>query len=132
MAKNGLVPERVYCSSARRAVETWKLVSKHLADAIQVDIRDGLYQASPGDLLAMLHGLPATVDRILMVGHNPTMEELASSLAGDGREESLDALDHKYPTGALAVFEFSVESWSDVRKGTGYLRDLVLPRSLKD
>ncbi len=130
MARSGLVPNRVFCSPARRAVETWELVSEYMEDAIQVEIREDLYHASPGDILAVLRDVPDTDSTVLFVGHNPTFEDLASSLASTGPAESLAELSRKYPTGTLAVFDFSVETWSDVREGTGYLRDFIRPRAL--
>ncbi len=131
MASNGLIPNRVLCSSARRAVETWELVSTFFEDSIRFEITQDLYEASPGNLLDILQQLPPETDTVLLVGHNPTFEELASALAGSGRPESLAELDRKYPTGALAVIDFSVGGWPDVRAGAGYLRDFVRPRSLK-
>jgi phosphohistidine phosphatase len=100
-------------------VETWDLVSEYMDASIQVEIRDDLYHASPGSLLLILQELPARENAVLLVGHNPAFEELALDLAGTGRMESLAELDRKYPTGALAVFDFSVDNWSDVREGRG-------------
>jgi phosphohistidine phosphatase len=131
MARKGLIPNRVLCSTARRAVETWNLVSEYMEGPIQVEIRDDLYHASPGSLLAILQELPDTENTVLLVGHNPTFEDLALALVGAGREESLAELDRKYSTGALAVFDFSFDSWSDIREGTGYLREFIRPRALK-
>jgi len=131
MARNDLIPDRVLCSTARRAVETWDLVSEYLEDPIQVEIREDLYHASPGSLLAILQGLPDTEDSVLFVGHNPTFEDLALALAGAGRGESLAELGRKYPTGALAVFDFPVGAWSEVREGEGYLREFIRPRTLE-
>ena len=130
MAENGISPNRVLCSPARRAVETWDLVSEYMEDSIRVEIREDLYHASPGDLLAILQELPDTEDTVLFVGHNPTFEELALALAGAGRTESLAELGRKYPTGALAVFDFSVDAWSEIGEGTGFLRDFIRPRTL--
>ena len=112
-------------------METWDLVSEYMDASIQVEIRADLYHASPGSLLVILQELPARENAVLLVGHNPTFEELALALAGTGRQESLAELDRKYPTGALAVFDFSVDNWSDVREGRGHLREFVRPRTLK-
>jgi phosphohistidine phosphatase len=131
MARNGLIPNRVLCSPARRAVETWELVSTYLGDSVRFEITQDLYDASPGGLLAILQHLPHEEDTVLLVGHNPTFEELASALAGGGRTESMAELARKYPTGALAVIDFSVGGWPEVRAGAGYLRDFIRPRSLK-
>ena len=131
MARNGLIPNRVLCSPARRAVETWEMVSEQIDDPVEVEVRDDLYHASPGGLLAILQDLPDTEDSVLLVGHNPTFEELALELAGAGQAEPLMEVGRKYPTGALAIIEFSVDNWSHVREGTGYLRAFIRPRFLE-
>ena len=131
MAENKLIPNMVLCSTARRAEETWQLVSDHLGDGIQVQMRDDIYHASPRRLMDLIQILPKTVDTVLLVGHNPTFEDLALTLAGSGQEEGLESMARKYPTGALAVIDFSVADWSQIRAGEGYLRDFVRPRSLQ-
>jgi phosphohistidine phosphatase len=130
MARNGLIPDMTLCSTARRAEETWHLVSGHLGDEVEVEIRDDLYHASPRSLIAIIQALSAWVETVLLVGHNPTFEDLALTLSGSGHEEHLVQMALKYPTGALAVIDFSVDSWLDVRAGEGHLRDFVRPRTL--
>ena len=131
MAGNELIPDRVLCSAARRAVETWDLVSRCFESEIPTIIREDFYHASPWTLLQAIQDLPSEVGSVLLVGHNPTMDDLAQALAETGEEEAMEALRWKYPTGALAVLEFSTLSWDQVREGTGYLRDFVRPKSLK-
>jgi phosphohistidine phosphatase len=131
MARNGLVPDRVLCSAATRAVETWELVSPYLGDAVVVETREDLYHASPEGVIALLGTLPNSEESVLVVGHNPTFEELALALAGDGEEKALSALRRKYPTGALAVLEFSLGSWVGLQTGAGYLSRFVRPKDLK-
>jgi len=131
MGQHGLIPDQVLCSSAQRARETWELVSEHLGDTMPVEIRDDLYHASPGSLLTTLQTLSPSVDTVLLVGHNPTFEELALGLAGQGPEDLMADLRQKYPTGALAVIDFLVEDWDQVGWGAGYLKDFIRPRALR-
>jgi phosphohistidine phosphatase len=131
MAQAGLIPERVLCSTARRAVETWDLVAEYLGGSSQVEFREDLYFASPRSLLAILQALPDSEAAVLMVGHNPTFEDLAQTLAGSGMPGCLVEMNRKYPTGALAILDFSVETWKDVHEGGGYLRGFIRPRALK-
>jgi phosphohistidine phosphatase len=131
MANAGLLPDRVLCSTARRAVETWDLVAEHLGGSSEVELRDDLYHASAWSLLPILQGLPNSEDVVLLVGHNPTFEDLALTLAGAGAPECLTELNRKYPTGALAVIDFSVGRWQELRAGEGFLRDFVRPRTLE-
>ena len=130
MDQNSLVPDKVLCSTARRAMETWDLVSDQIGDSVEVEIREDLYHASSRSLLHLIQDLPNSETTVLLVGHNPTLEELARELTGGGHQESLLELDRKFPTGSLAVLDFAVDSWSKVRLGTGYLRVFVRPRTL--
>jgi len=130
MTRADLLPDLVYCSTARRARETWELVSDQLEQPAEVQLRDDLYHASPGSLIRLIHDLPDSVDSVLLVGHNPTFEDLALVLSGEGDEEGLREMAFKYPTGALAVIDFFAETWNEVRAGEGSLRTFVKPRSL--
>ena len=131
MARHGLLPDRVLCSAARRAVETWQALSSVLGDHAAVEFREDIYHATPGDLLDAVRSLPPEVESVLLIGHNPTFEDLALALAGSGEEKALQELDRKYPTGAMAILDFPVQDWGEVREGTGWLRAFVRPRDLK-
>jgi phosphohistidine phosphatase len=111
-------------------METWDLVSKELELIPEVEVREDLYHATPGTLVGILQSLPPELGSILLVGHNPTFEDLALSLAGQGPVDAMSEMRRKYPTGALAVIDFSVESWAEVRYSTGTLREFVRPRDL--
>lgn len=130
MDRHDLIPDRVLCSFARRAKETWDLVSEELELPPEVEVREDLYHSTPGTLLAILQSLPSELGSVLLVGHNPTFEDLAISLSGQGSEEAMSEMRRKYPTGALAVIDFPVESWTEVAYGAGSLREFVRPRDL--
>ena len=70
-------------SPARRARETWELVSAQLAPAPPARIDDRIFGASADRLLDVVHDVPDNVHTVLLVGHNPGMEQLASLLAGE-------------------------------------------------
>ena len=131
MAREGLIPERVLCSAARRALETWEMVSVAVGRTMPVEILRELYLASPGALLARIQALPQEESSVLFIGHNPTHEELAMALAGEGEADALASLERKYPTGALAVLDFSVQGWDQVEERRGYLRAFIRPKALK-
>lgn len=131
MAETDLVPDLVLCSTARRAQETWALASDHLGASCQVEILEDLYHASVPSLISMLQEVPDTVNKVLMVGHNPTFEDLAMTLVGSGKGEAERELGQKFPTGALAVIDFPDGGWPEIDMRTGYLREFVKPRSLQ-
>ncbi len=130
MARTGLVPDLVLCSSAHRARETWELASEQIDQTVEAVIRDDLYHASPGSLIGLIRDLPQSVDSVLLVGHNPTFEDLALTLSGKGDQDGLREMAFKYPTGALAVIDFPIIDWEELGAGAGSLRSFVKPRSL--
>lgn len=129
MRQQGLKPEVVLCSTARRAEETWRLVAPTLGGEPEVRPLKSLYLAPPSVLLASLRRLPPVYERALLVGHNPGMEQLASQLCGDGKKAALAQLASKYPTAALAVITFDGE-WGDLGAGKGYLAEMAIPADL--
>jgi phosphohistidine phosphatase len=66
----------------------------------------------------------------MLIGHNPSLQDLAVSLAVHGDEALLARLAEKFPTGALAVIALPHQSWRDLGAGRGTLEELVLPREL--
>ena len=132
LAESRTLPDRVLCSGALRAVQTWELVSESLGEKIPTEIREDIYHASPGTLLRLIRTLPEDSGSALLVGHNPTFEMLALRLASpSGNDTALRTMKTKYPTAALAVLDFSVETWRAVEEGGGTLRDFIRPRDLE-
>lgn len=126
----GLVPDLVLCSSARRAQETWDLVAPELGREVPVRFRKGLYAVSSAALLGALRRVPDDCGRLLVIGHNPEMEDLAHRLAGSGKAKALASLAEKYPTAALAEIRFAQDGWSKIGEGSGALHRFVRPRDL--
>ena len=123
--------EVVLCSSAVRATRTLDGVRPALDRDVAVHIESQLYGATPGQWLAWLRQLPADTAGVLLVGHNPSLEDLVRDLTGAGEPAALEQLASKYPTGALAELELAV-AWSDVGTADGHLAALTVPRALPD
>jgi phosphohistidine phosphatase len=117
----------VLCSSAARARQTLESVVPALAHAPDIRIGSELYVAGAGDLLGRLRGLDEETRAVLIVGHNPALEELTELLAGDGEPHALDQLRRKFPTGALATLTTG-RPWGDLGRGAACLESLFLPR----
>jgi phosphohistidine phosphatase len=131
MAEKGLAPDLVLCSSAERARATLALVLPELPRAPhRVLFEDGLYLAEAGPLLKRLRRLPKGVRHVLLVGHNPGLEDLVLELVGKGSADELAALRAKFPTAALAVVEFEQKSWRDIEPGSGRLALFMTPARL--
>lgn len=130
MRRKKLVPDLVLCSSAVRARQTWEAVSEKLASQGEVRQLRSLYLATPSRFLQTLRRAPSEAKTVLMIGHNPGMENFALRLCGSGPEADLDQMDAKFPTAALAEISFDVEDWTEVREGDGVLVRFVRPKDL--
>lgn len=130
LRKSGHVPERVLCSTARRARETWQLAEEKLGAHPQAVFEDRVYGASVVDLLDLARQTPADVRTLLIVGHDPAMRELTLELAseqpGGGEAEALGRVRLKYPTAAIAVLSFS-GGWDELSPGQASLAGFVVP-----
>ena len=127
MVAAGLVPELILCSGARRAVETFQRLAPFLGE-VPALIENDLYMASSDALIQRLRAVPAEFGSVLLIGHNPGIEETAVRLAGSSKGSSLKRLRRKYPTCGLAVISF--EQGADLLDGEGCLEAFVGPKDL--
>jgi len=126
-------PQRVLCSSAQRARQTWGLVAPQLIPAPEVEIRRDIYDAEPAELLAIVQALPDTLGCVMILGHNPALEDLAAKLAGAGSDDdALQQMSKKFPTAALAEIGFDVAHWHEISPGGGRLVSFLRPKDLAD
>ena len=116
-----LAPDLVLCSTAQRTVETWELVAAELARIPPVEFKKTLYLVPAKQIVKEIGRAPDDCRALMIIGHNPGMEDCAIKLARkpQSREEAkrLETLRDKFPTCALAVFEFDAESWNGVDAG---------------
>jgi phosphohistidine phosphatase len=129
MADEHLLPELALVSPARRARETWDIIASRLG-AVPVRFDPRIYEAPPEQLMALIGAVEATVRTLLLVGHNPSFEDLAKHLVGHGDRYAFARLAPHYPPAGLAVIDFPVEDWRGVARGGGRLDRFVTPKSL--
>ena len=127
LQRNRIRPALVLCSSARRTRETLEGVREALGPA-EVLFEHGLYGASSNQLLQRLRDVPDEVASVMLVGHQPAIQELALDLAAEGKE--LEGLRAKFPTAALATLTFPGE-WSELGSEGAELVAYVKPKQLK-
>lgn len=128
-------PGLALVSPAVRAQQTWEIAWEAMKEQVpqpQVELLPELYGADPKQLLKVIRAVSA-VDprRLLVVGHNPGMHELALALAGSGDAAGRKALTDNLPTSGLAVFDFAIDDWADVAFREGKLVLFVSPKMLK-
>jgi len=127
----GLRPDLVLCSPALRARQTWSLVARALGGRVQVKELQGLYPGTPSRLLEALRRASHDDARVMLVGHNPGLENLAMALAGPrSKPKAMARLRSKFPTCALAEIAFEAQRWSEVDRGSGRLKRFVRPKDL--
>jgi phosphohistidine phosphatase len=131
------VPQVIVCSSAVRTRQTAELVNGAMADRLPLDAFRSLYGASTATTLRVVRELDDEVDSALVVGHNPTMYQLAWELVapipGEEVDDEVEGDDrsvlraHGFPTCALAVVALEVSSWEAAAEGVGSLAGLFRP-----
>jgi phosphohistidine phosphatase len=130
LRRSGLVPDRVLCSTAQRARETWQLAEEKLGADPQTVFEDRVYGATSEELLDLAHETPTDVRTLLIVGHDPAMHELTLDLAGaqpdDKGSDALDRVRIKFPTAAIAVLEFT-GAWPKLAPGQARLTAFATP-----
>ena len=119
LRENAADIDLVVCSSATRARQTWKLVAKQLDNIPPSRVDDRLYAASIRGLLAVVRKLPDSARAVLLIGHNPGLEELVADLGGVG---------WPMKTSSIAVLS-SRSEWAEVGARSAKLEASLTPRS---
>ncbi len=131
------MPDHVICSTARRARGTWRLAEGQLDARPEVRYERAVYQGSAAGLLQMVRRLPSTAMTVLIVGHDPAIQDLAVSLARDEEPDrkpqaaSLTRMREKFPTAAIAVLEHG-GPWSELARGVARLGTFITPREMHE
>jgi phosphohistidine phosphatase len=128
MRSLGLSFDRVIASPATRVVQTIEEVEQSFGPILPA-YDERIYLASLSTLVQLVHETADSAERLLLVGHNPGMEELTLFLAGcDGPLRA--EVEIKYPTGTLAEIRLPVAHWRDVAEEQGTIMRFIRPRDL--
>ncbi|RNL83279.1 SixA phosphatase family protein [Halostreptopolyspora alba] len=117
LAAEGVVPDHVICSAAVRTRQTLELALAHFPERPTIDFEEAAYGADPDTILDLVHMVDPEVGTLVVVGHNPTMAQLAALFTGSGSLTS-------FPTGGIAIIDLEVE-WLYAEPGTGTGRILT-------
>jgi phosphohistidine phosphatase len=131
LAARRFLPDLLIHSGAARAIETAEIFAAEWRGKVALEKDGRLYDASFETLLDRTRELRDEHKHVGLVGHNPGFGELAAALAGSGTKPDLQRLGAKYPTGAVAVLDFSIERWDEVEPNSGTLALYLTPGELE-
>ncbi len=122
LREKDLLPDLILSSTAKRAKQTAEEVADQSGYSGEIHYMEGFYAADPETIIGVLQSLPDEYNRVMVVGHNPGLEELVENLT----EESVSL-----PTAALAQVILPIESWQNIGEDVdGDLANLWAPREL--
>ncbi len=123
--------DKVIASPAVRVAETIELAAKATGRPIAVNWDRRIYLASSATLLDLLREQKDDPGSVLMVGHNPGLEDVIFDLVpDDGTSPLRDVVELKFPTASFAVLELDIEHWNELKDLCGKLVHLIRPRDL--
>lgn len=112
LAERDAWPDQVFCSTATRTRETLA----GLGHTLPTILRDKIYMASAGDLLAQVQGSDDGVKSLMLIGHNPGMHGLLALLVGAYVDEKdAERVSMKFPTAGCAILRLDADSWKDIK-----------------
>jgi phosphohistidine phosphatase len=121
LAKRGIRPDLVLCSTAVRTRETWEEADRGGAQAVDVRYVPEIYHAWVPELISIIRSLPDSASTVLMLGHAPGIPDLVEFLAArDPGSAQWARLDEKFPTAGLAILSIA-GSWADVGRSRARL-----------
>lgn len=130
LANHSFRPDYVLVSPAARTRETWRQVAAALGSTPDVKFDEQIYNATTQALFNIVAEAPDAARAILMLGHNPGLHELAVFLTGTGDIDLRERLRENFPTSAIAIIDFPLDSWSKLHPRAGRLERFVSPKMI--
>ncbi|KHK91633.1 SixA phosphatase family protein [Novosphingobium malaysiense] len=123
--------KRILASPAVRVTQTIELAGEAAGETPPITWDRRIYLANSATLMDVLREQEGDPPSIILIGHNPGLEDLIFDLVpDDGTSPLRDIVEEKFPTAAYAVLELDIDSWADIDEGCGRLAHLVRPRDL--
>jgi len=130
LSANMPLPDQIICSSAQRTRETLSAFLKVYAHEMTIEMSRDLYMAPPSVMIGLIQAVPTEVETLMLISHNPGMEELALTLSKPIHSDAMEDMLFKYPTAACAHLSFEGQDWMDVRVKSATLEAFIKPRDL--
>ena len=127
LKKQGIAPDHILCSSAKRTRMTCEKLLEGLEANIHTVFTKDIYSAGVGELFQMTQSAEDKVGTLMLIGHNPTIYELAVRLSTSGNDSALGALAQGYAPASLSVIETDIENWAKIDPNACSLTTLMDP-----
>ncbi len=122
-----LAPAHIACSSAKRTQQTCAEFLKGLEENIHTEFSKMIYSASFGDLLHFIQSTDDELESLMIVGHNPTIYELAVRMAAEGTDTILNHLGQGYAPATLSIIETDISRWAEINPNNCKITTLLDP-----
>ncbi|MFF8863839.1 SixA phosphatase family protein [Streptomyces sp. NPDC015139] len=127
LADTAITFDLALCSTAVRTRETWKLAVHELSHRPKTIYEERVYEASPGELIAVLNEIPDDVRNVIMIGHNPGIHGLADILSGAAEGDARDRMNRRgFPAAGFALLSHD-GPWKSLEPAVATLTEYWAP-----
>jgi phosphohistidine phosphatase len=127
--ENNLVPDLVLLSPALRTRQAFNIIKSFFPLSVEVISHDSLYRGARNVLLSLIDQVSPRIDRILLLGHNPGIEDVALWFAKEDNSEDARRLSRNYPTCGLSYFSCPIQDWGQIQPQLGILEGFYTPEA---
>jgi len=124
LVAQSIKPEHIFSSSANRAAQTGTILAGFYGLCNRISFFDDLYHNSENEMLDFIKQMDDELQRIMLVGHNPELEDLVNLLYQD-------QMDTLLPTSACVCLSFKVDRWKSIKKNSGKVEYYEYPKKHK-
>jgi phosphohistidine phosphatase len=129
--EQNLIADRILCSDSVRTTTTAINILREIKEDIPIHFTKELYLATAGEMLKILAKTDDELNSVMIITHNPGIEQLAKFILKSGDAESIHRLQTKFSTAALACFSLDTDSWQKINPGSGNLDSFITPGMLE-
>lgn len=125
-------PQWIGCSPAQRTRETLTPIIERLETQAHIALTADLYEGGEAAYLRHIRGLAGRIDRAIIIGHNPVLEDMCATLVSSADPRLLERIANKLPTGTLVALDCPIARWSDLAPRCATLLDVIRPTDVTE
>ena len=123
--KKNIIPDLILTSTAKRASNTAELILNEIDDKnVKIQYDKNIYLTGPGKIIDIISKIEDNIKILLVVGHNPDMQMLVERLTNKHFSHP------KFSTAGVAIIDFEIESWNEIKATHGVLEIFITPKML--